>query len=176
VRVAAGSAFPWDQADLTIKLPRSEWAQLGVSYADGKVLPNDNMPASLLLPMGRMGPAFLAYPNFGVYTEWNNSLIYSATAGYLAARIAGAPPMHRPSSRVAQLPFHELRELQQLLVRAGFDVGKIDGVMGQQSRTAVKAMQIKYDLPADSWPTAELLARMRGLQKQPLPQAATAVR
>jgi peptidoglycan hydrolase-like protein with peptidoglycan-binding domain len=134
------------------------------------------MPASLLLPMGRMGPAFLAYPNFTVYTEWNNSLIYSTTAGYLATRIAGAPPMQRPSSRVAQLPFHELRELQQLLVRAGFDVGKIDGVMGQQSRTAVKAMQIKYDLPADSWPTAELLARMRGLQKQPLPQAATAVR
>jgi lytic murein transglycosylase len=176
VRVAAGSNFPWDQADLTIKLPRSKWAQLGVSYADGRALPSDTMPASLLLPMGRMGPAFLAYPNFTVYTEWNNSLIYSTTAGYLATRIAGAPPMQRPSSRVAQLPFHELRELQQLLVRAGFDVGKIDGVMGQQSRTAVKAMQIKYDLPADSWPTAELLARMRGLQKQPLPQAATAVR
>ena len=63
---------------------------------------------------------------------------------------------------MAQLPFNELRELQQLLVRAGFNVGKVDGVMGQQSRTAVKAMQIKYGLPADSWPTAELLARMRG--------------
>jgi lytic murein transglycosylase len=176
VRVPAVSSFPWDQADLTIQLPRSRWSQLGVSYADGKALPSDNMPASLLLPMGRMGPAFLAYPNFAAYTGWNNSLIYSTTAGYLAARIAGAPPMQRPLSRVAQLPFHELRELQQLLVRAGFDVGKIDGVMGQQSRSAVKAMQIKYDLPADSWPTAELLARMRGSRAQPLPQAATAVR
>jgi len=47
-------------------------------------------------------------------------------------------------------------------VRAGFNVGKIDGVLGQQSRSAVKAMQIKYGLPADSWPTAELLARMGG--------------
>ena len=71
----------------------SKWSQLGVSYADGRALPSDNMPASLLLPMGRMGPAFLAYANFGVYTEWNNSLIYSTTAGYLATRIAGAPPM-----------------------------------------------------------------------------------
>jgi peptidoglycan hydrolase-like protein with peptidoglycan-binding domain len=71
--------------------------------------------------------------------------------------------MLRPSAPVVQLPFNELRELQQLLVRAGFNVGKIDGVMGQQSRTAVKAMQIKYGLPADSWPTAELLARMRGM-------------
>ena len=76
-------------------------------------------------------------------------MIYSTTAGYLATRIAGAPPMRRPATPVAQLPFNELRELQQLLVRAGYNVGKVDGVMGQQSRSAVKAMQIKYGLPAD---------------------------
>ena len=83
--------------------------------------------------------------------------------------------MRRPLAPVAQLPFNEL-ELQQLLVRAGFNVGKVDGVMGQQSRTAVKAMQIKYGLPADSWPTAELLARMRGPRAQPLPQGSVAAR
>src|SRR4051812_13774636 len=176
VRVPASASFPWDQADLTIQLPRSKWALLGVSYADGKALPSDNLPASLLLPMGRMGPAFLAYPNFAAYTEWNNSLIYSTTAGYLANRIAGAPPMQRPAAPVAQLPFNELRELQQLLVRGGFNVGKVDGVMGLQSRSAVKAMQIKYGMPADSWPTAELLGRMRGPRTQTIPQEATAVR
>ena len=177
VRVAAPANFPWDQADLTIQLPRSKWAQLGVTYPDGKALPNDDMPASLLLPMGRTGPAFLAYANFAAYTEWNNSLIYSTTAGYLATRISGAPPMQRPTAPVAQLPLNELRELQQLLVRAGYNVGKIDGVMGQQSRSAVKAMQIKYGLPADSWPTAELLARMRGPRATPVSQAgAPAVR
>jgi lytic murein transglycosylase len=164
--------LPWDQADLTIQLPRAKWAAFGVVYPDGKALPNDDMPASLLLPMGRNGPAFLAYANFAAYTEWNNSLIYSTTAGYLANRIAGAPPMRRPAGPVAQLPFNELRELQQLLVRAGFNVGKVDGVMGQQSRSAVKAMQIKFGLPADSWPTAELLAKMRA----PREPAAAAVR
>jgi lytic murein transglycosylase len=158
--------LPWDQADLTIKLPRSKWVQFGVTYPDGRPLANDDMPASLLLPMGRMGPAFLAYANFAAYTEWNNSLIYSTTAGYLATRIAGSPPMLRPAAPVAQLPFNEIRELQQLLVRAGFNVGKVDGVLGQQSRSAIKAMQIKYGLPADSWPTAELLARMRGVPRQ----------
>ncbi|HWZ08277.1 MAG TPA: lytic murein transglycosylase, partial [Bradyrhizobium sp.] len=61
VRVATASNFPWDQADLTIQLPRSRWAQLGVTYPEGRPLPNDDMPASLLLPMGRTGPAFLAY-------------------------------------------------------------------------------------------------------------------
>ena len=160
IRVPAN--LPWDQADLTVQLPRSKWAQLGVTYPDGRPLPTDEMPASVLLPMGRTGPAFLAYANFAAYTEWNNSLIYSTTAGYLASRIAGAPPMHRPSAPVVQLPFPQIKELQQLLVRAGFDVGKVDGVLGQQSRTAVKAMQVKFGLPADSWPTAELVARMRG--------------
>jgi len=162
VRAPAATNFPWDQADLTTQLPRAKWAQLGVTYADGRALPNDNLPASLLLPMGRTGPAFLAYANFAAYTEWNNSLIYSTTAGYLASRIAGAAPMRRPAVPVVQLPFNEIKELQQLLVRAGFNVGKVDGVLGQQSRSAVKAMQVKYGLPADSWPTAELLARMRG--------------
>ena len=167
--------FPWDQADLTIQQPRSKWLQLGVTYPDGRPLANDDLPASVLLPMGRMGPAFLTYPNFAAYTEWNNSLIYSTTAAYLATRIAGAAPMRRPAARVAQLPFSEIKELQQLLVRAGFDVGKVDGVLGQQSRSAVKAMQIKYGLPADSWPTAELLAKMRGeLRARTGPAAAAA--
>jgi lytic murein transglycosylase len=174
VRVTA-AGFPWDQADLTIKLARSKWAQLGLTYPDGRPLPNDDMPASLLLPMGRTGPAFLAYANFAAYTEWNNSLIYSTTAGYLASRIAGAPPMLRPTAHVVQLPFSEIRELQQLLARAGFNVGKVDGVLGQASRSAVKAMQIKYGLPADSWPTAELLARMRG-RPQPTEAAMPAAR
>jgi lytic murein transglycosylase len=177
VRAPQDPGFPWDQADLTVQLPRSKWAQLGVTYPDGKALPNDELPSSLLLPMGRMGPAFLAYPNFAAYTEWNNSLIYSTTAGYLATRIAGAPPMRRPSAPIAQLPFNEIRELQQLLVRAGFTVGKIDGVLGQQSRSAIKAMQIKYGLPADSWPTAELVARMRGGSRaQPTATASPAPR
>jgi lytic murein transglycosylase len=176
--VRAPQNFPWDQADLTIKLPRAKLAQLGVTYPDGRALPNDDLPASLLLPMGRTGPAFLAYANFAAYTEWNNSLIYSTTAGYLASRIAGAAPMRQPTVPVAQLPLNELKELQQLLVRAGFNVGKVDGVMGQLSRTAVKAMQVKYGLPADSWPSAELLARMRGpsAQAQPAGMAMPAAR
>ncbi|WP_315706843.1 MULTISPECIES: peptidoglycan-binding domain-containing protein [unclassified Bradyrhizobium] len=55
-------------------------------------------------------------------------------------------------------------------------VGKVDGVLGQQSRTAIKAVQVKYGLPADSWPTAELLARMRGTPRAQAAPAATATR
>ena len=152
--------LPWDQADLDIQLPRSKWASWGVTLADGRPLPDDNLPASLLLPMGRLGPAFLVYPNFQVYLQWNNSLVYSTTAAYLATRITGAPPLHRGNPPPA-LPFGQVKELQTLLVRAGYDVGKIDGFLGLKSRQAVKAMQKKYGLPADSYPTEELLAHMR---------------
>ncbi len=89
--------MPWEQADLTIKLPLSQWAKWGVTYPGGKPLSPNKPDASLLLPMGRDGPAFLAYPNFDVYLEWNNSLVYSTTAAYLATRIAGAPPVGRGS-------------------------------------------------------------------------------
>src|SRR5690606_18718666 len=81
--------LPWDQADLAIQYPRSKWAEWGVRYASGKALPADGLQASLLLPMGRKGPAFLAYPNFRIYLEWNQSLVYATTAAYFATRLAG---------------------------------------------------------------------------------------
>jgi lytic murein transglycosylase len=152
--------LPWDQADLDIQLPRAKWASWGVTLANGRPLPDDNLPASLLLPMGRLGPAFLVYPNFQIYLQWNNSLVYSTTAAYLATRIAGAPPLHHGNPTPA-LSFDQVKELQTLLTRAGYDVGKIDGFLGLKSRQAVKAMQMKYGLPADSYPTEDLLARMR---------------
>jgi lytic murein transglycosylase len=161
VRVPAN--MPWDQADLAISLPRAKWAAYGVTLADGRALPADNLPASLLLPMGRFGPAFLAYQNFQVYLQWNNSLVYSTTAAYLATRIAGAPALRKGTPPPA-LGFNEIKEMQALLVRTGHDVGTVDGFMGLKTRQAVKAMQLKYGLPADSYPTAELLARMRGGQ------------
>jgi N-acetyl-anhydromuramyl-L-alanine amidase AmpD len=110
--------------------------------------------------MGRFGPAFLVYQNFQVYLQWNNALVYSTTAAYLATRIAGAPPLHR-GNPPPPLPFADVKAMQAMLARAGYDVGAIDGFLGLKTRQAVKAMQTKYGLPADSYPTAELLTRMR---------------
>jgi lytic murein transglycosylase len=158
--VRAPSNVPWAEADLAIQHPRSQWAQWGVSRADGKPLPADKLPASLVLPMGRFGPAFLAYNNFQVYLKWNESLTYSLTAAYYATRLDGAPPMHR-GGEIPRLSFEDTRELQQILERRGFDIGRADGILGLKSRSAVRQMQIKFGLPADSWPTAELLSRLR---------------
>ncbi|MEZ5909375.1 MAG: lytic murein transglycosylase [Hyphomicrobiaceae bacterium] len=154
-------SLKWDQADLAIQHPRAQWAAWGVRRVDGRPLPNDRLAASLLLPMGRHGPAFLAYPNFQIYLKWNQSLNYAVTAAYLATRLDGAPAMSRGRDGLREFDQKSITELQRLLVRMGYDVGEVDGKMGALTRAAVKKAQIKFGLPADSYPTAELLERMR---------------
>ncbi len=154
--------LPWDQADLAVELPRSQWVAWGVQPVAGK-LASDDLKASLLLPMGRNGPAFLAYPNFRVYTQWNQSLTYATTAAHLAARMGGAPALSRGNGRPTNgLAYEQMKELQVLLSRRGYDIGEADGKLGAGTRKAVKEMQKKFGLPADSYPTPELLAALRG--------------
>lgn len=155
-------SLPWDQADIAIKHPRAQWAKWGVRKANGSGLQADRLPASLLLPMGRLGPAFLAYPNFQVYLKWNESLVYTTTAAYFATRLAGAPPVRKGNGNPVVLSVAQVKGLQHLLKQRGFDVGKVDGIIGAKSRAAIKAMQIKYRMPADSYPTPELIARLGG--------------
>ncbi len=158
--VRVSSNVPWDQADLSIRHPRTQWAGWGVTRADGSPLPSDGLPAALILPMGRDGPAFLAYRNFDVFLEWNQSLVYATTAAYFATRLAGAPRVGRGSG-VASLGLNEIRELQQILANRGHDVGRVDGIIGVMTRAAVKAEQERLGVPADSFPTRDLLARLR---------------
>lgn len=154
--------MPWEEADIAIQHPRAQWAKWGVEYATGKSLKADKVQASLLLPMGRHGPAFLAYPNFTeVYLKWNESLIYSTTAAYFATRLSGAPQVSKGNGPVDALDYNQIMELQKILTRMGYDVGKIDGKLGSLSRAAVKSVQIKFGMPADSWPTPDLLNRLR---------------
>lgn len=159
--VVVSSNVPWQEADVTIKHPRKKWAEWGVQRRDGSPLPGDDMPASLVLPMGRYGPAFMAYPNFDIYLKWNQSLNYATTAAYLATRIDGAPLMRQGRSGIEVLSPDQTKELQRLLTKRGYDVGEIDGIVGAKTRDAVREMQMKYGLPADSLPTQGLIDRLR---------------
>jgi lytic murein transglycosylase len=159
--VRVPSNLSWKEADLSVQHPRSKWASWGITRADGKPLSADSVPASVVLPVGRFGPAFLAYDNFQAYLKWNQSLNYSLTAAYYATRLDGAPPMYKGNGSIPKISFEETRELQEILQRRGYDVGRIDGVLGLKSRVAIRDMQIKFGLPADGWPTAELLGRLR---------------
>ncbi|WP_062227781.1 lytic murein transglycosylase [Aureimonas frigidaquae] len=151
--------FPYDRAALVAKEPRAQFAALGVTKADGSPLERDQMPASIVLPQGRGGPAFLAFPNFDVYLSWNNSLVYALTSGYFATRLAGAPAVH-PGNPQPGLDGEQMKQLQQRLVQRGYDVGKVDGILGANTRAAVRSEQLRLGLPADGWPTAQLLTAL----------------
>lgn len=138
--------------------PRSvaDWQALGVRPRSGQLA---NLPASLILPQGRKGPAFLAYPNFDVYFEWNQSFTYVLTAAYFATRLGGAQ-VYDAGSPDAGLSPAQMQQLQRKLQARGHDVGKIDGILGSGTRAAVQAEQQRLGLPADAWPTPGLLGRL----------------
>ncbi len=160
VRVPAN--LPWQEADLSIQHPQSKWVAWGVKAAHG-ALPAGDLPASLILPMGRQGPAFLAYPNFKAFLGWNSAIVYSTTVAYFATRLAGAPNVdHSGAANIAPLSAQQIMELQRLLIKQGYEgVGEVDGKIGNGTRNATKKAQLKTGLPADSFPTAELIERLR---------------
>ena len=154
--------LPWQEADLAITHPRSQWVAWGVRGAHGN-LPADNLAASMILPMGRHGPAFLAYPNFQAFLGWNSAFVYSTTVAYFATRLDGAPTVdHAGAKDIEVLSSQQVMDLQRLLNKQGYDVGEVDGKVGSGTRAAIKKAQVKLGLPADSYPTAELLQRLGG--------------
>lgn len=149
----------WSQARLDNKLPLSDWAAQGVKNADGRAL-NGSGSAALLLPMGRNGPAFLAFPNFDVFLQWNESTVYAATAAYFATRLAGEPPMRSGNAPVRSLSTSQAKQLQAQLQAQGFPIAKVDGIVGEETRNAVRQAQQKLGLPADGYPDAALLGKL----------------
>ncbi len=157
VRVPA--EMPWEETGRTNRLAISKWTEWGVTKADGSALDLTRPEAGLMLPMGHKGPAFLVYPNFDVYLEWNQSIVYTLTAANLATRFAGAPKFD-PRTPEEGLVGESMKLLQQKLADRGYDVGGIDGILGQMTRDAVRQEQIRLGLPADGWPTPALLANL----------------
>ena len=126
-----------------------------------------------MLPMGRHGPAFLAYPNFKAFLGWNSAYVYSTTVAYFATRLAGAPVVNHAAAKTVQpLTTEQMVELQKMLTKRGYDVGEADGKLGNATRSAVKKAQLKLGLPANSWPTPELLAASAVVASRPTSNAA----
>jgi lytic murein transglycosylase len=155
--VRVPEAMPWEQTGRTNKLPLSQWAAWGVTRRDGTPLTDNGLKAGLVLPMGHKGPAFLTYDNYDVYLEWNQSITYTMTAANLAARLAGAPAYDRRNPEPG-LDGGQMKELQHRLQAKGYDVGGIDGILGTNTREAVRQEQMRLGLPVDGWPTPALLA------------------
>ncbi len=151
--------LPFEKSGLGGTLTAGDWFNLGVTPHDGNKA-SAALNASLVLPQGRFGPAFLAYPNFNVYLEWNQSLVYTLSAAYFATRFAGAEP-YDPGNPEPGLSVEDMKVLQEKLDAKSHDVGKIDGILGSGTRAAVQKVQAELGMPADGWPTAKLLEQMK---------------
>lgn len=155
ITVPAG--LDWSETGLNHERPTGQWAAMGVK---GRSAPLESgLRGAVLLPMGREGPAFMAYPNFRVYFEWNKSFVYVTTAAYFASRLEGAPA-YDAGNPEAGLSDGDMRSLQKKLAARGYDVGAIDGILGEKTREAVQKEQARLGLPADAWPTRALLGRL----------------
>jgi membrane-bound lytic murein transglycosylase B len=150
--------FDLELTGLKVEKTLAAWQVLGIRRIDGNNLPRVNMKGSLILPAGHSGPAFLVYNNYRTTLQWNRSDLYAIAIGHLADRIAGKGPLITPRPASEQrLSRNQVEKIQGLLADQGFDPGPIDGVIGSQTRQAIKEFQRTIKLPADGHPTPELL-------------------
>lgn len=153
--IALPQGFDLRQSGLRTERTVSDWAQLGIRPTHGS-LPSGNLRASIILPQGHRGPAFMVFHNYRVLFEWNQSFIYVTTAAYFATRLQGAP-VYQAGNPEQGLNQDQMRQLQQRLTQRGFNVGAVDGILGANTRAAVQDIQAQLGLPADGWPTPQLL-------------------
>ena len=156
--VVVPADMDWSLTGLATTRSVADWQALGLRARSGELARAD-LQASILLPQGHKGPAFIAYPNFRVYFEWNQSFVYVMTAAYFATRLEGAP-VYDAGNPDPGLAGAEMKRLQTKLQALGHDVGKIDGILGARTRAAVRAEQARLGLVVDGWPTPQLLSRL----------------
>ncbi|HSG63914.1 MAG TPA: peptidoglycan-binding protein, partial [Gammaproteobacteria bacterium] len=138
----------------------AHWRDLGITDVAGRPLPTADLEAALLVPAGQFGPAFLVYDNFDVIMRWNRSEFFALSVGHLADRIAGGPPLVKPAPVQEPLSRNDVVRVQEYLAANGYDAGAADGVLGSQSRAALRALQRDLGLPADGFLHPELLRRL----------------
>lgn len=159
VRLPPG--FDYALADADERRPASAWADLGVQSMNGAPLPT-LADSAILLPAGARGPAFLVGPNFRTILRYNNSTSYALAVSLLAQGLAGGSAVQTAWPRDLQpLSRSQLLALQTALNTRGFDSGTPDGTLGPATRNGIRRYQQSLGLPADGYPTLELL---QGLQ------------
>ncbi len=149
-------------ADRANRKSLREWEAMGVKRANGQPFPRPNDQGFVLVPAGAQGPAFVMLPNFNALMRYNPAEAYALAIGHLSDRLRGGGPIVQSWPRHEPvLSRDERRELQELLVRKGFDPGTPSGRLGPKTRSALRAYQASVGLPPDGFATASVLARLR---------------
>ncbi|MGA7487952.1 MAG: lytic murein transglycosylase [Xanthobacteraceae bacterium] len=159
---------PTQGVDCTIGVPEMtrplrEWLKQGFTLAYGRkpAAAELDEPASLLLPEGTYGPAFLTLKNYYVIKEYNFSDLYVLFVGHLSERISDPRPFETPWSKNTQLRTAQVETMQRTLSKLGLYKDKIDGKAGMLTRSALGAYQKANRLKVDCWPTAAVLEDMQ---------------
>jgi len=140
------------------RMTLGQWRDLGITDAFGQALDEAPVKAAVVVPAGHQGPAFLVYHNFRVIMGWNRSEFYAIAVGHLADRIAGAGKLQNPPPEdTPALSRNAILSLQEALNEAGFDTGEPDGIMGQNTRSAIRKFQAARGLIADGYPDGQVL-------------------
>ncbi len=159
VRLPPG--FDYARADENVRQTSAAWEKEGVQSMNGTPLPALN-DSSIWLASNASGPAFLTGPNFRTILRYNNSTSYALAVSMLAQRLAGGPPIQAPWPRdLHALTRSQLLALQTALNTRGFDSGTPDGMMGAATRRGIREYQRRLGLPADGYPTLDLLRHLQ---------------
>ena len=171
--VTVGPEFDYGLAEGPKHSP-AEWAELGVRRADG--LPwidaDRNTPCQLIVPAGAAGPAFLIFPNHMTIRRYNNSMAYALSVGLLADRISGMAPLTVAWPADPPMSTDDRTGAQIALKALGFDPGSTDGVVGINTRKALRAWQKAQGLPADAHLTQAVSQQLRAEAAALTPAAA----
>jgi membrane-bound lytic murein transglycosylase B len=161
--VTLPAGFNYLLADNAKSMTLREWERLGVVRVGGKAYPRPTDRAYLLIPAGANGPSFLMLNNFRVLMKYNPAEAYALAIGHLADRMRGDGPIVAAWPREERvLMSAERYELQQLLIRRGFDIGgEPNGRINAKSRNAIKRFQVSQGLIPDGFASAEMLERLR---------------
>lgn len=158
--------FDYSLADMAIRKPLAEWNSLGVTTVQGNSLDSASgeLQASLLLPAGYRGPAFIVLNNFRSILRYNNSSSYALAIGLMSERLQGGgqisgtwPTSDKPLSRSERL------ELQERLQDGGFEPGGVDGIIGANTRKAIRRLQLALGTPPDGYADHRLLNALRDM-------------
>jgi lytic murein transglycosylase len=160
--VVVPATFDFRFADRDHVMTIREWVRHGITRPGGKPFPRETDRAFLLVPAGVQGPGFLMLQNFHVIMKYNPAEAYALAIGHLADRLRGGEPLAQSWPRYERvLSRAERLELQQHLVRRGYDIGEPDGQLGYRTRAAIREFQVRHGQVPDGFASSVVLDQLR---------------
>jgi membrane-bound lytic murein transglycosylase B len=153
--------FDYQLTGLNNEKTVNEWAALGVRRGNNSNLPKSNFKASLIVPMGHRGPAFLVYRNFDAIMGWNRSILYALSVAYLSDRLNGNAKLSAKTIDEPLLSKEDIMQIQNTLNLLGYDTGTPDGMAGSKTRKATRKFQSDIGLTADGYVGYELFQQLQ---------------